>query len=39
MSFHASVSTLRTVEIANAHAFSLFRFGDTSHLPDDLQTV
>ena len=39
VSFHASVSTLRTVEIANAHAFSLFRFGDTSHLPDDLQTV
>lgn len=39
VSFHASISTLRTVEIAGAHTFSLFRFSDTSHLADDLQTV
>lgn len=39
VSFHASVSTLRTVEIAEAHTFSLFRFSDTSHLHDDLLTV
>lgn len=39
VSFHGSVSTLRTVEIAEAHTFSLFRFSDTSHLPEDLHTV
>lgn len=39
VSFHASVSTLRSLEIAGVHTFSLFRFGDVSHLAPDLHTV
>ena len=38
VSFHASVSVVRPMRIASAHSFSLFRFSDTSHLPDHLHT-
>jgi broad specificity phosphatase PhoE len=38
VSFHASVSVVRPMPIADAHSFSLFRFSDTSHLPEHLQT-
>ncbi len=38
VSFHASVSTLQPIAISGAHAFSLVRFADVSHLPDTLQT-
>ena len=37
-SFHASVSEVRPIDIADEHAFSLFRFADASHLPPDHQT-
>ncbi len=39
VSFHASVSVVRPVPIAEAHSFSLHRFSDTSHLPPHLHTV
>jgi broad specificity phosphatase PhoE len=39
VSFHASISTVQPVEISDGHAFSLFRFADTRHLPPDLCTV
>ena len=39
VSFHASVSVVRPMPIAEAHSFSLFRFSDTSHLPPHLHTV
>ncbi len=39
VSFHASVSVVRTMPIAGAQSFSLFRFSDTGHLPPELQTV
>lgn len=38
ISFHASVSVVRPMRIAEAHSFSLFRFSDTSHLPGHLHT-
>ena len=38
VSFHASVSVVRPMPIADAHSFSLFRFSDTSHLPSSLHT-
>ncbi|MBI2705143.1 MAG: histidine phosphatase family protein [Actinobacteria bacterium] len=38
ISFHASVSTLLPMAISGANSFSLFKFSDVSHLPDDLQT-
>ena len=38
VSFHASVSVVRPMPIADAHSFSLFRFSDTSHLPHHLHT-
>ncbi|MEZ5141333.1 MAG: histidine phosphatase family protein [Acidimicrobiales bacterium] len=38
VSFHASVSVLQPLEIADGWSFSLLRFSDTSHLPDDHQT-
>ncbi|MCX7619248.1 MAG: histidine phosphatase family protein [Acidimicrobiales bacterium] len=38
VSFHASVSTLQPIAISGAHAFSLVRFSDVSHLPEELQT-
>lgn len=38
VSFHASISVVRPMPIAEAHSFSLFRFSDTSHLPDHLHT-
>jgi broad specificity phosphatase PhoE len=38
ISFHASVTELVAVEIGSAHAFSLHRLSDLSHLPADLHT-
>jgi probable phosphoglycerate mutase len=38
VSFHASVSEIVPIDIADAHAFSLLRFADVSHLPPDHQT-
>lgn len=38
VSFHASVSVVRPVPISGVHSFSLFRFSDTSHLPEHLHT-
>jgi 2,3-bisphosphoglycerate-dependent phosphoglycerate mutase len=38
VAFHASVSTVRPLEISRGHSFSLFRMSDTAHLPDDLVT-
>jgi 2,3-bisphosphoglycerate-dependent phosphoglycerate mutase len=38
VSFHASVSVIHPVQIADAWSFSLFRFADIAHLPPDLQT-
>jgi probable phosphoglycerate mutase len=38
VAFHAAVSTIAPIEISGGHSFSLFRFSDTSHLPDDLRT-
>lgn len=39
VAFHSSLSTLRPVEVSGHHSFSLWRLADTSHLPEDLQTV
>jgi len=36
---HAAMSTVRLIEMSDAHTFSLFRFADTAHLPDELHTV
>jgi broad specificity phosphatase PhoE len=38
VSFHASLSVLRPLEINGDHAFSLFRFSDVDHLSPDLRT-
>jgi probable phosphoglycerate mutase len=38
VAFHASVSVVRPMHIADKHSFSLFRFSDLSHLPTDLHT-
>jgi broad specificity phosphatase PhoE len=38
VSYHASVSVVRPLPISDAHAFTLFRFSDISHLPRELQT-
>ncbi len=38
VSFHASVSTIQPISISGGHSFSLFRFSDVSHLPEDVQT-
>ena len=38
VSFHASLSVLRPLEINGDHAFSLFRFSDVDHLPPELRT-
>ncbi len=38
VSFHASVSTIVPIGISGGHSFSLFRFSDVSHLPDDMRT-
>ncbi len=38
VSFHASVSTLVPMSISGASSFSLFRFSDVGHLPEELQT-
>jgi broad specificity phosphatase PhoE len=33
VSFHASVSEVRPVDVSHRHAYSLFRFSDVAHLP------
>jgi 2,3-bisphosphoglycerate-dependent phosphoglycerate mutase len=38
VSYHASVSTVRPLDVCGARAFSLHRLADVSHLPPDLQT-
>lgn len=38
VSFHASLSIVRPMPISGVHSFSLFRFSDTSHLPEHLHT-
>jgi 2,3-bisphosphoglycerate-dependent phosphoglycerate mutase len=38
VTFHASISTVRPMEISAGHSFSLFRMSDTAHLPDGLVT-
>ena len=38
VAFHASVSVVRPMHIADKHSFSLFRFSDLSHLPAELHT-
>jgi 2,3-bisphosphoglycerate-dependent phosphoglycerate mutase len=38
VSFHASVSTVQPIEISSGHSFSLFRFADVSHLPENART-
>jgi probable phosphoglycerate mutase len=38
VAFHAGISTIAPIEISGGHAFSLFRFSDTSHLPEDART-
>lgn len=38
VSFHSSISILQPVPIATAHSFSLYRFSDLSHLPENLHT-
>lgn len=38
VSFHASVSEVRPVDVSHRHAYSLFRFSDVAHLPPGLQT-
>lgn len=38
IAFHASISVLRPMHIAQAATLSLFRFSDTSHLPEDMHT-
>lgn len=39
VSWHASVTRIEPVQIAGEWAFSLRRFSDLSHLPDELHTV
>jgi 2,3-bisphosphoglycerate-dependent phosphoglycerate mutase len=36
--FHASFSVLRPLRIGHGWSFSLFRLGDTEHLPDEMRT-
>ena len=38
VAFHASISVIRPMRIAGSATLSLFRFSDTSHLPEDLHT-
>lgn len=38
VSFHASLSVVRPLEISGGHSFSLFRFSDTDHLEPELRT-
>jgi probable phosphoglycerate mutase len=38
VAYHAAVSTIAPIEISGGHSFSLFRFSDTSHLPEDART-
>jgi broad specificity phosphatase PhoE len=38
ISFHASVSRIRPIEISGGHSFSLFQLSDTSHLPEEDRT-
>jgi 2,3-bisphosphoglycerate-dependent phosphoglycerate mutase len=36
--FHASFSVLRPLRIGHGYSFSLFRLGDTEHMPDEMRT-
>lgn len=36
--FHASFSVLRPIRIGHGYSFSLYRLGDTEHVPDDMRT-
>lgn len=36
--FHASFSVLRPVRIGHGFSFSLYRLGDSEHLPDEMRT-
>jgi len=36
--FHASFSVLRPVRIGHGFSFSLYRLGDSEHMPDELRT-
>lgn len=38
VSYHASVSTLEPLDVADAQAYSLHRFADVEHLPPPLRT-
>lgn len=38
VAFHASISVLRPMHIAQAASLSLFRFSDTSHLPEEMHS-
>jgi probable phosphoglycerate mutase len=35
---HAGVSTIAPIEISGGHAFSLFAFSETAHIPDHVRT-
>jgi probable phosphoglycerate mutase len=39
VSYHASVTVIESSEISGAHAFTLRRLSDLSHLPSELHTV
>lgn len=38
VAFHASISVMKPMHIANEYSFSLYRFSDTNHLPEAMQT-
>lgn len=38
VSYHASVTTIEPLPMSGAQAFSLHRFADVGHLPDDIRT-
>ena len=38
VAFHASISVVRPLHIAQSATLSLYRFSDTSHLPEELHT-
>lgn len=38
VAFHASISVVRPMHIADSASLSLYRFSDTAHLPEDMHT-
>ena len=38
VAFHASISVVKPMHIAEAFSFSLFRFSNTEHMPEDMHT-